>query len=166
MALLSDIAAAVHSVDEAQPLDNFHTMESVVARALAPWRFNAWMVGVFAGLATVLAAIGIFALLARSVVERSREIAVRMALGAARRDVIRGVVARAARWTSAGLALGFATALIGSRLVTSLLFEVSATNPWVFGFVFACIAAVALGASVVPAWRAARLDPIELLRAD
>ena len=166
MALLSDIAAAVHSVDEAQPLDNFHTMESVVARELAPWRFNAWMVGVFAALATVLAAIGIFALLARSVVERSREIAVRMALGAARADVIRSVVARAAQWTSAGLALGFAAAVIGSRLVTSLLFEVSATNPWFFGFVFACIAAVALGASVVPAWRAARLDPIELLRAD
>ena len=124
------------------------------------------MVGVFAALATVLAAIGIFALLARSVVERSREIAVRMALGAARADVIRSVVARAAQWTSAGLALGFAAAVIGSRLVTSLLFEVSATNPWFFGFVFACIAAVALGASVVPAWRAARLDPIELLRAD
>ncbi len=166
MALLTDIAAAVHSVDEAQPLDKFHRMESVMARELAPWRFNAWMVGLFAALATALAAMGIFALLARSVVERSREIAVRMALGATRPDVIWSVVARAARWTSAGLALGFAAAAIGSRLVTNLLFEVDATDPWFFVFVFACIAAVALVAAVVPAWRAARLDVIELLRAD
>ncbi|HYX22125.1 MAG TPA: FtsX-like permease family protein, partial [Thermoanaerobaculia bacterium] len=131
---------------------------------LADRRFLLLLVGVFAGAALLLAAVGIYGVVAFSVARRTPEIGIRMALGAERADVLRLVVGEGARLAAIGLAAGVVASVAVTRLVSSLLFGVSATDPATFAGVAALLAAAALGASYLPARRAARLDPSIALR--
>jgi len=131
---------------------------------LADRRFLLLLVGVFAGAALLLAAVGIYGIVAFSVARRTQEIGIRMALGAARSDVLRLVVGEGARLAAFGLAAGVLASLAVTRLVASLLFGVTATDPGTFAGVAALLAAAALGASYLPARRAMRLDPSIALR--
>ncbi len=131
---------------------------------LAARRFLLLLVGAFAAAGLALAAIGLYGVVAFFVVRRRAEIGIRMALGAERRDVLRLVLGEGARLAGAGIALGVAVSLLLTRLVGSLLFGVRATDPWTFGGVAALLTLVALGASALPARRAARVDPVTALR--
>jgi ABC-type antimicrobial peptide transport system permease subunit len=124
------------------------------------------LVGAFALAALVLAAIGIYGVVSYGVAQRTSEIGVRMALGAGRRDVLRLVVGGSLRLALAGVALGLVAALAVTRAMTTLLFGVTATDPATFAVTAAALAVVAVLASLVPALRATRIDPIEALRAE
>jgi ABC-type antimicrobial peptide transport system permease subunit len=118
----------------------------------------------FAGLALFLAGVGLYGVISYSVVQRTREIGLRMALGARGPDVVRMVVRRGLGLTAAGLAIGVAVALAVTRFLATLLFSVPPTDPLTFVSIAGLLAAVACVASFLPAWRAARVDPMEALR--
>jgi putative ABC transport system permease protein len=164
----SKLVAAVKSqiwlVDPELPIARIATMEEVIADSVAPRRFNMLLLGLFASVALLLAAIGIYGVISYSVSRRTQEIGIRMALGAGRRDVVRLVVRQGMAPAVIGLALGLAGAFGLTRLMTSLLFGVSATDPVVFGLTTGLLGAVALAACWLPAWRAARVDPLIALR--
>jgi putative ABC transport system permease protein len=122
------------------------------------------MLTVFGGISLLLAAIGVYAVLATMVAERTREIGMRMALGADRKHVLYWVLRDGAAKAGAGLAIGLAIALASSRLMTSLVYQVSGTDPLTYGGIAIVLGGVALVASIVPAWRATRVDPMEALR--
>src|SRR5262249_31751856 len=129
-------------------------------------RFSMALVGLFGVLALSLAAIGLYGVLSHAVAQRTREIGIRVALGAARREVLRLVVGQGMRLALLGIALGACGALAATRLLRSLLFGVATDDPLTSFVLIATLAAVALTACAVPAWRAARVDPIAALRAD
>jgi ABC-type antimicrobial peptide transport system permease subunit len=124
------------------------------------------LLAVFAACATLLAAVGIYGVMAFAVGRRTREIAVRMALGAARRGVLRMVVSQALRQAAIGLGLGVAAALAAGRFIRGQLFGVTATDPLTFAAVALLLLGVAAGAAWLPAWRAATIEPLEALRED
>ncbi len=128
-------------------------------------RFYAWMLGIFAALALLLAGSGLYAVTSYGIEQRTREIGVRMALGADRRDVLRLVVGEALQTSLVGLVLGLAASAAASRLLASLLFEVRPLDPSVLASVAVFLLAAAIVASSAPALRAGRLDPVEALRA-
>ncbi len=158
------VREAVRRLDADQPIAEVGTLEERLRRATAPWRFNALAVGIFAVVSLMLAAIGIYGVVAFAVARRTREIGLRVALGARAADVLRMVLGAGARLTLWGVALGLLGALAVSRVLASLLYGVSATDLTVFGGVSLFLAGVALGASGLPALRAARLDPVAALR--
>jgi putative ABC transport system permease protein len=139
-------------------------MDDVVAGSQSSSRFTLVLLGVFAATALVLAAIGIYGVISYSVTQRTGEIGIRMALGADRKSVLRLVVGDGMALAGMGIAIGLAGALAVSRLLGSLLFGVSASDPFVFGLTAFVLAAVALCAASIPALRAARIDPGESLR--
>jgi len=124
------------------------------------------LLGIFAGLAVVLAAVGVYGLMSFLVAQRTREIGIRMAIGARAGDVLRLIVMRAVLLTGTGVALGLLGALLLTRLLESLLFGVKPTDPLTFAGVAAVLGIVAIAASVVPARRAARVDPLIALRSE
>jgi predicted permease len=142
------------------------TMVDVMAREIRPWRLGATMFTVFGGLALVLASVGLYGVIAFNVVQRLHELGVRVALGARTTDIIRLVLAEGVRVVLVGIVLGVGIALLTGRYVSSLLFHVSPRDPWVLGAVGAALLVVAVGASLVPALRASRVDPNLALRAD
>ena len=154
----------VRSVDRAVPVARLRDMNGVFAESIGRSRLLAQLVGAFAGFALLLAAIGIYGVLAYLVAERRREVAIRMALGAERTRVLGLVLTRGVRWTAAGLAIGLAGAMGVNRLMASLLFEIEPTDPTTLVAVVIAIAVIAGLASWLPAWRASRLDPIVVLR--
>jgi predicted permease len=162
--LVSAVTSAIHQVDRDQPVTNVETMEDVVDASIFQQRFSMLLLGAFAGLAMLLAAVGIYSVLAYGVRRRVREIGIRMALGAQMGDVLRMVIYDGLRPTLIGLAIGLAGALALGRVVSSMMFGVKATDPATFVAVSGMLAAVALGACVIPAWRAARVDPMTALR--
>jgi putative ABC transport system permease protein len=139
-------------------------MEEFVKRETAGQRFTGWLMGIFAGAALTLAMIGIYGVMSYAVARRTQEIGLRVALGAARGDVLRVVVGRGMALVGIGLAAGIAGALGVTRLLGSLLYGVSATDLASFGAAAAFMALVALAACLVPALRAARIDPAVALR--
>jgi putative ABC transport system permease protein len=139
-------------------------MDEVVSRSTASRRFTLTLLGGFAALALLLAAVGIYAVLAYSVARRTHEIGVRLALGARRNDVLRLVLGHGLRLTLVGLAMGTAGAFGLTRLFRSLLYEVGPTDPLTFGVVLLLLGGVALAASYIPARRAMRVDPMVALR--
>ena len=160
----SAMAVAVHQQDPDQPLRDVRTMEDILADSLSQQRFSMLFLASFAGLALVLAAVGIYSVLAYAVRQRQREIGIRMALGAQLGDVLRMVVAEGMRPALIGVALGLAGALALKRAVSSLVFGVSESDPLTFLSVSALLAMVALVASILPAYRATRVDPMRALR--
>ena len=141
-------------------------MDAVLAQALGQARLMTWLLGIFAGVALLLASIGIYGAVAYTVEQRTGEIGVRMALGAQTRDVLRLVVNQGMRPVVAGLVIGMAAAFALGRLLTSQLFEVSAHNPALLGGATIMLAAIALVACLLPARRATLVDPVQALRTE
>ena len=157
----------VYAVDGSLPLGNVRTLEEVVARSISQPRFYMTLLAVFAAVALVLAAIGIFGVLSYAVAQRTREIGIRMALGAHAASVLGLVVREALVMASAGVAIGIAAAfLLTEWLVARLLFNTSPHDPVTFVVVAAVLTLVSMAAAYVPARRATRVDPIVALRAE
>jgi putative ABC transport system permease protein len=164
--LATPVRDAIWSVDKDQPIVRVATMASLVATSAADRRFALTLFGVFALAALILAAAGIYGVLAGGVAERSREIGVRAALGAPRGRIVGLVLRDGLRLTVIGVLLGVAGALAATRALASLLFGVSPLDPLTFGGVIALLTATSALACAIPAWRAARVDPVTALRAD
>jgi ABC-type antimicrobial peptide transport system permease subunit len=142
------------------------TLQERIDPQVRPWRLGATMFGIFGALALLVAAVGLYSVMSYTAAQRNHEMGVRMALGAEVIDILR-LILRSGMWTAAaGVAIGSLIALAGGRFVEPLLFETSARDGTVFGAVALCLLAVALVASVVPAWRATRVDPVVALRAE
>jgi predicted permease len=142
------------------------TVSSLVEPELRPWRLGAALFGVFGGLALLVAAIGVYSAMAYSVNERIGELGIRAALGASGANILALIVGDAARMVGAGIVCGLALSVAGGRLVSTLLYATSPHDPLVLGLGAVVLAALAIGSSAVPAWRAARADPMSALRAD
>jgi putative ABC transport system permease protein len=155
---------AVWSIDKDLPLSHVQTYEQIIAGSVWQQRFNLLLVGLFAALALVLAAVGIYGVMAYSVTERTHEIGVRMALGAKQGDVLRLVVREGMALAAIGAAIGLAGAFALTRFLSGLLYQVKANDPLVFAAVPPLFAAVAFLASYIPARRATRVDPMIALR--
>jgi putative ABC transport system permease protein len=162
--LASSVSNAVHEVDRDIPLVDISTMDELVENSLSQQRFNMLLLGAFAALALLLAAVGIYSVLSYSVKRSVREIGIRLALGAPVGEVLRMVVFEAMKPTLLGVAIGAAGALALGRVLSSLIFGVRPTDPVTFVAVAALLAAVALVASIVPAYRATKVDPMVALR--
>ena len=139
-------------------------MNDVASTAVAQQRFNMVLIGIFAAVALTLTIVGLYGLLSYQVAQRTREVGVRMALGASRTDVLGIVVFRGVLLTGAGMAIGMAASLGLTRFLTTLLFGVSATSPWVFFTVAGVLLVVAVLASAIPGRRAMSVDPVIALR--
>ena len=160
------VVEQVHAVDPMLPVSNVRPLSEIVSRSISQPRFYMTLLGVFAAVALVLAAIGIFGVLSYAVSQRTREIGIRMALGAQERSVVSMVVRQAMYLVVTGVAIGTLAALLLSQSLNRMLFGVRATDPATFGGVAALLVAVALFASYLPARRATRVDPIVALRAE
>jgi putative ABC transport system permease protein len=158
------IAAAVARVDKNLALTQVRTIDEIAAQATAQPRFRARLVALFAGLALIVAAVGVAGLLAFSVQHRRRELALRMALGARTGDVLWLVLGEAIVVLSAGTAVGLLGAAASSRAVESLLFRVTPLDPFTFAAAPAILCVAALAAAAAPAWKAARTDPAAALK--
>jgi putative ABC transport system permease protein len=160
----ANLAAAVRrevsAVDKDQPVTKISTMGETFARAVAPQRFNMLLLGIFAAVAMILATVGIYGVISYTVSQRSREMGIRIALGASRRDILKLVVGQAMLMALVGVVVGLAGALALTRLMSGLLYGVSATDPSIFVSISLLLAAVALLASYLPARRAMKVDPI------
>jgi putative ABC transport system permease protein len=163
-ALGDAVRREVHAVDPGRPVYNLRVLERQVAESLGPRRFTVLLAGALAALAAALAAVGIYGVLAHSVARRTREIGVRVAVGARPRDVVWLVASQAVGPTLAGLAIGTAAALARRRLLAGLVFGISPADPAAFVAAGAMLSLVALAASALPARRASRIDPVEALR--
>jgi len=157
---------AIRDIDPEQPVRNILSMDEVVDQTLTSQRFSAFVLGLFASLALVLASIGIYSVLSYIVRGRSREIGIRRALGARTGDVVRMVILEGIAPTVIGIAAGVIAALASAKLLEKLVFGVSASDPLTLVAVIGTLTLVALIASLAPALRASRLDPIRVLRAD
>jgi putative ABC transport system permease protein len=162
--LTSAVVTQIHSLDPQLPVANIHTMDQEMTSSVATPKFNTFVLGLFAFLALFLAAIGIYGVLAYAVAQQSHEIGIRMALGAQRRDVMRLVLVQGARLALAGTAIGLLAAFGLTRLMSSLLYGISASDPLTFAAVAIVLVAVALLACYIPAHRAMHVDPMVALR--
>jgi len=158
------VSNAVHEVDPEIPVRDILTMDDLVTSSLSQQRFNMLLLGAFAGLALLLATVGIYSVLSYSVRRSVREIGIRLALGARLGDVLRTVVVEGMKPTLLGVAIGAVGALALGRVLASLVFEVKPTDPLTFLAVTMLLVAVALLASVIPAYRATKVDPVVALR--
>jgi ABC-type antimicrobial peptide transport system permease subunit len=164
--LSTAIARSVRAADPDQPTFAVRTMDEVQSAAVAPRRFSMQLLGGFAMLALLLAAIGIYGVMAYLVSQRTREIGIRVALGARPSSVVRLIVMYALGLAAAGVAIGLVAAVLLSRAMAGLLYQISPTDPWTFGGITLVLFATALVAAMTPARRAARVDPMIALRAD
>ncbi len=165
LTLAMPVRNAIWSVDKDQTVSNIDSMEHIVAGAVARQRFSMLLLAIFAGLALVLAAVGIYGVMSYTVAQQTHEIGIRMALGAKRFDVLAMTVRNALRLVGVGLLFGLAIAFLLTRAMASLLFGVSATDPLTFISIAIVLLAVALLASYIPALRATKIDPMIALRA-
>jgi putative ABC transport system permease protein len=162
--LTSAVRAAVATIDKDQPIFDVHTMQQLVDDSISTRRLTLVLLGIFSALALILAAIGIYGVMAYTVVLRTQEIGIRIALGAQQKDVLRLILGQGARIAFFGVAIGLTVAAALARLLSSLLFSVSASDPVTFAAVAVMLVAVALLACYIPARRALRVDPIIALR--
>ena len=164
--LVEPIRRVIAHVDPEQPLSAVRLMQDIVDLDIADRQQQMILLGTFACLALLLASIGLYGVLSYAVTQRSREIGLRIALGATAGSVMRVVVERGLALTGIGLAIGLALAWAGTRAMQNVLYGVTAGDPWTFAAVVALLGSIALLASYLPARRAARMDPIAVLRAD
>jgi predicted permease len=156
--------AAIHALDREQPVEDIRTMAQVLDGTLTAQRFGALLLGAFAAIALLLAAVGIYSVLSYIVRGRSREIGIRTALGASTTDVLRMVIVEGMWPALLGIVAGIVAALASARVMETLVFGVSASDPLTLAAVAGTLTLVALLATLVPAWRALRLDPASALR--
>ena len=164
LSIVSGVGAQIRAVDPDQAVSNVNTLDQLVSGAIAQPRFNASLLLLFAAVAMVLAAVGIYGVVAYAVEQRTREIGLRMALGAQTGDVLKLVIGQGMKLTLIGVALGLIAAFALTRLIESLLFEVGATDPVTFAVIALLLASVSLLACYIPARRAAKVDPMVALR--
>jgi len=163
-AVVGTVRRELQQLEPGMPLLNVSTYDTVLRTSLWAPRMGAWLLGIFAFLALVLASIGLYGVMAYSVSQRKRELGIRLALGARQSDV-RGMVVRQGMLLAlGGVAIGFAVAFALARFVTNLLFGVQGNDPMTFAIIPVLLLAVALLATYLPAWRASRVDPVEALR--
>ncbi len=162
--IVAAVRQVIREVDPYQPLSNIRTMNEVLSREMAQRRLGMILLMGFAGLALLLAALGIYGVLSYFVVQHTPEIGVRMALGAQGRDVLRLVIGKGMRLALIGVGVGLIGAFVLTRLMQSLLFEVEATDPLTYGLIAALLTLVAFVACYIPARRATRVDPLVALR--
>src|SRR5437762_8908974 len=162
--LTSAVIGQIHSLDPDLAVAHIRTMTQVISSSVAGPRFNTLLLGVFAGVALFLAAIGIYGVMAYAIAQQTHEIGIRLALGAQPRNVLQLVLRRGVRLAGVGAAFGVAAALALTRLMAGLLYDVSATDPVTFSCVVILLLAIALLACYVPARRAMRVDPMVALR--
>jgi putative ABC transport system permease protein len=160
----SALRSALSEIDPNQPLVKVRTMEDNIASSVAQPRFRTWLIGIFAALAVMLAAVGIYGVMSYSVTQRTNEIGIRVTLGAQPTDVFRIVVDEGLRFAVLGVGIGVVAGLLLTRLLRSFLYGVSASDPLTFIGVTVLLLGVALAASFFPARRATRVDPIIALR--
>jgi predicted permease len=163
-ALTSSIRAVVSSIDRNQPISSVSTMDQLVQESVGNRRVTLILLGLFSGLALVLAGIGIYGVISYSVAQRTQEIGIRIALGAGRADVLKMILLQGARIAGAGLAIGIVAAFGLTRYLENLLFSVSPSDPTTFAAVAGVLATVALLACYIPARRTLRVDPMTALR--
>lgn len=164
--LAGPVRRVIHGIDPAQPVTQMRTMEAVVRETFARQRFSTLLVGSFSVVSLLLALVGIYGVLAYSVMERTREIGVRVALGAEPGGIVRLVLGRGMRVVLIGTLLGMSGALALTGLLNSLLFGVKAHDAATFAIVLLALVTVALLAAYLPTRRASRLAPVDALRAD
>jgi putative ABC transport system permease protein len=164
--MLASVREQVWAVDKDIPITNIETMERLMTKSVAPRRFNLLLLGLFALVGLALAAVGLYGVMSYTVTQRTREIGVRMALGAQTGDVLRLVIREGMKLALIGVSLGLGGALALTRLLKTLLFDVSATDPLTFIVIAAVLIIVALLACWIPARRAASMDPLVSLRVE
>jgi putative ABC transport system permease protein len=164
LSLTPSVRQAVASVDKEQPVADVHTMEDLLAASVAQNRFNTLLLTLFAGIALLLAVIGIYGVISGNVAERTREIGIRMAVGADRSNIMWLVLRQGMTLAVIGVIIGVAASLLVTRLTMSLLFSTSPTDPLTFMFVVSLLLAVAFAACAIPARRATRVHPLTALR--
>jgi predicted permease len=165
-ALTTPIRDAVHAFDRDMPTYGERTFSDLIAARMASFRWSAGVMSFFGLIALLLAGIGVYGLISYSVMQRRQEMGVRLALGAGRREIYALVLKDAARLTAGGLIIGIAAALPSARLISAQLYGVTANDPATYVTIVALLMTVALGATVLPARRASRVDPIVALRAE
>ncbi|MBV8552350.1 MAG: ABC transporter permease [Acidobacteriaceae bacterium] len=166
LSIIPSVRQVIRTLDKDQPIAEVRPLDDIALQPLALRHFLTYLLGGFAVLALLLGAIGVYGVMAYSVAQRIREIGIRMALGATRRDVLRTVLQEGMRLGLSGLAVGFVCAIGATRLLSNQLYRVPAADPWTVGDVALLLAGVTLLAAYIPARRAARVDPISVLRAD
>jgi putative ABC transport system permease protein len=161
---VSAVTKAIHEIGPDLPVVDVLSMNEIIAQSVSPQRFNMLLLACFAGLALVLAAVGIYSVVSYTVRRRVREIGIRMALGASNADVVRMVLVDGLKPILVGVLLGLAAALALSRVVSSLIYGVRATDPLTFAAVAILLLIVGIFATILPAYRAARIEPVRILR--
>jgi putative ABC transport system permease protein len=164
LALAPAVERTIRTLDKDQPVSDVRTMSQWVAKSLSQARFSSTLLTLFASLALLLAAIGIYGVMSYAVSQRTSEIGIRLAIGADQRHILRMILGNGARLAGLGLAAGVVLALVLSRTVASLLYETTGTDPATFAAVVAVLGAVAVLASYIPARRASRIPPVDALR--
>jgi ABC-type antimicrobial peptide transport system permease subunit len=160
------VRAEIQAVDPLQPVYHVKSMQAMIAESLGAQSTGAGLMTLFSGLALVLAAVGIYGVVAYGVTQQRREFGVRLALGAQQRDVLMLVIGSGARLVLAGMTIGALGALAAGRVVSRTLYGVGATDPATFGIVLSTLGLVGLLACCVPAWRASRTEPVSALRVE
>jgi predicted lysophospholipase L1 biosynthesis ABC-type transport system permease subunit len=161
---LATIRRAIQSVDPEQPVDDVGSMEGVVRDALDPWRFALWLLGGLAGVAIVLTAVGLFAVISYLVRERTKELGLRMAIGASPGNVMKLVLRQSLKLALIGTGIGLALTFAVARLMTSMVYAIRPNDPATFLIVAFTVAAISVLAAYIPARRAARIEPLAALR--
>jgi putative ABC transport system permease protein len=163
-AVTSAIQREVRALDKNQPISEMHSMKELLADSISRSRFATTLLSIFAAIAVILATIGIYGVMAYAVTQRTNEIGIRIALGASRREVLTLILRRGLAMTTIGVATGLLGSLAITRVLSNLLFGVSATDPITFVGVAMGLIAVAIVATCIPALRATRIDPLVALR--
>lgn len=164
LTLAAAISREARRLDPDALVGGITTMEAIVSRAMAPWRFSMWMFTLFSTFAFVLAVVGLFSIVSLDIAQRSREFAVRVAVGAQSRDIYRRVLGLAGRRTMLGVLVGMLLAVAGTRSIESILFGIDPLDPYTYTVVVVLVVSVMAAASYLPARRAAGIDPVVLLK--